>query len=284
MVYQRPQKGKLPVPRDPFPANRPGKGTAEYVEAIAKPQLPSNIIPAQDLTEAGTHKRKMAELRKAHLREGVTGLYERKQMETAAVEARSALKKAQRDALLQQAVREDERLMNASVTSGLTQGTVSELGKQISIAQGQRSKKLRKQALRENDSRTVKMDALHTLYMNAKNFITSEDQLREKIKAQFDKADPNSSGVRKHADFQTDVREGLSLWNFGPPDGIKQMLASESPGSKSSETTSMLNKISNMSRSPTARVMQDMEKAAAETRRDQARMKRIAEKLSGGKI
>lgn len=283
MNYQRPQKGKLPVPRDPFPANRPEKGTAEYVNAITKQRLSSNVVPMENLTEAGKHRTKMAELRKAQLREGVTGLYQRKQAEKVAVEARSASKQIQREALLKQAEREDERLTNISILSTTRPGPEN-LPNQIRSATRRHEKKAARHSRVGSQLTAGKMDALHTLYMNARNFITSEEQLREKIKAQFDKADPNSPGFRKHADFQTDVREGLSLWNFGPPDGIKEMLESESSGAKSSDPMSMLNKVSNMNRSPTARLMQDMERGAAETRRDQARMKRIAEKLSGGKI
>ena len=99
---------------------------------------------------------------------------------------------------------------------------------------------------------------MHTLYMNARNFITTERQLDAEILKAF----PDGA----HEEWRTASTYGTSIWNLDTPPTIADMLQATS-----------------------RRVRKDFSAAgltdqAEKYRLDQERMKRIAEELSGGKI
>ncbi|KAK5082732.1 hypothetical protein LTR05_006612 [Lithohypha guttulata] len=278
MPYVPPQKGTLPVPRELFPLNRPDKGNQRYIENVAKERLPANVRPLESLTEVGRHKAKMAEIRKAQFKEGVTGLHKRKQAEIASINAKSTAKILQRDTLLKQSEREDARLMNVSIPALLqpeSQPSIDALKEQVALARQMHERKMANVSKHQAAKKNNKMDALHTLYMNARHFITSEEQLREKIHEQFDVSDAQNSDTTSHAQFRTLESSGSSLWNFGAPDGIRDMVASASGRNRDASLAAA---------NPAMRYMANLNVGAATMMKDQARMKKIAEKLSGGKI
>jgi len=261
------------VPRELFPASRPDKGSPEYLANVTADPLDKNKVPSHKLTESARHKNKMSEVRKSQLREGLTGLYARKEAEINTMARASRAKQLQRDALLKQSEREDARLTNVSTPKEMDPNATASLA--ALEAQVATTKKLHEQKLAnlervEAEKHAAKMDALHTLYMNARKFVTTEKQLDELIKKQFD-SDPNIQP--SHADFETTRGRGTSMWNFGPPDSVKDMV-NEATNKSRNET--MANAM--------GRIIKDTVATSAKFKKDQERMKKIAEKLSGGKM
>lgn len=230
------------------------------------------------LSAVGQHKVKMAEMRKSQLREGLTSLLARKQAELNAMSARSQAKQRERAQLLNQAEREDARLTNTSIPSSMkpdAQTSIATLESEVAVAKRIHAEKVANYERHVQAKNAEKMDALHTLYMNARNFVTTEKQLAELLKAQFDNKQR----------FVSDVSAGDSLWNLGPPDSIKDMIADATnrPRTRSNQTNiDMLSSLSSLA--STRRLARNMQGEADRISKDQDRLKKIAEKLSGGKI
>lgn len=133
----------------------------------------------------------MAESRRTNLREGLVELHERKVLEDKRVAARSKNKSKAREVALHAPQRDDERLTNPTVTKlnrTLQSGPVPDPGRVARVAES----KARVEAIalaKQEDRR----DALHTLYMNARSFITTEEELDAEIEKIF-VADPHTPG------------------------------------------------------------------------------------------
>ncbi len=156
--------------------------------------------------------------------------------------------------------REDERLTNTSIPSCMrvTPGSFSTALNDSATASTLHARKLanvEKQATSKIESRR---DALHTLYMNACTFITTEKQLTAEIDRVFD--DPK-------LEWGDAASDGESIWNKQPPATIATLLQEGTGRSERAEVGSAIH------RGETQRY-----------RTDQKRMKRIAEVLSGGKM
>ncbi|KAK5943040.1 hypothetical protein PMZ80_004045 [Knufia obscura] len=275
LPFSKQQKGTLPVPRELFPASRPDKATPEYLANVTADPLDKNVNPSHKLTEAGRHKVKMSEVRRTQLREGLTGLHARKEAEINIMARASRAKQLQRDDLLKQAAREDARLTNVSTPQEMDPNSTASLAAleaEVAITKKLHEQKLANLERVQAEKHAQKMDALHTLYMNARKFITTEKQLDDMIKDQFDQ-DPEGM-VTRHADFKTTVGNGSSMWNFGPPDSIKDLITDASNKARGGDMMSAV----------TSRVGKDQAAKAARFAKDQERMKKIAEKLSGGKM
>ena len=146
----------------------------------------------------------------------------------------------------------DERLTNASVPQPMKQK------KGLHIVESGKGFQYKKIGVRAEKKEEERRDALHTLYMNARNFITTEDQLDISI----EKAFPEGG----NPEFATDTKLGDNIWNLGSPATIADLLDASA-----------------------SRVRKDFTKAGLteadhKFNVDQERMKRIAEELSGGKM
>lgn len=291
--YTPTPRGVLPVPREIFPANRPEKQTAKYIQDCTPEPLPENVVP-DSATETAKHKARMSAMRRTQLREALTSLLARKKAETSAMAVRSKAKRNQRAALLKQAEREDARLTNVSTPKEMvptSQSVLEALRAELNVAQRQYETKLANVAAHTEASQARKMDALHTLYMNARNFITTEEQLDSLVKQQFDIVEDKNNN---HAQFRTDTTsQGSSMWSYGPPQTINSKVGGKS-GPRNSASTYMdaITGGSQFSR-PSEKTNLDryrdglIRKKISDTSRlakDQGRLKQIAEKLSGGKI
>lgn len=258
------------MPRELFPASRPDKPSPEYLANVTADPLDKNKIPSHKLTEVGRYKNKMSEVRRTQLREGLTGLHARKEAEIYTMAQSSRAKQLQRNDLLKQAEREDARLTNVSTPREMDPNSTASLAAleaEVAISKKLHAQKVANLQRVNAEKQAQKMDALHTLYMNARKFVTNEKQLDQLIKEQFD----HEPGHVRQADFQTNVGAGASMWNFGPPDSIKDLISGAGKGK-----TSMADAVSRLGR--------DTAGDAAKFRKDQERMKKIAEKLSGGKM
>lgn len=238
-------KGTLPVPREIFPSRRADKPTWAYISA-ATPE-PSKQKPVKEgdrNAETIEWKNKMAELRRANFREGLVELYQRKLETEAFMTRRSAAKQARRQRVFDQPPREDERLTRATVVKSMqpTQRTVlPDPNRETRIAASRRrviEKKQEKSAIRQED--------LHTLYMNARTFITTEAQLDKEIEAKF-----SEDGGKE---WRSDTGAGNNVWARGPPPSIQDIVRNQ--------TTS----------------------EAGRWRVEQERMRRVVEELTGGKM
>lgn len=240
-----PVKGRLPVPREVFPARRPDKPTKAFIEAATteptkkrKPQLKD---PRREHNEWAN---KMAATRRRNLREGIVELHRRKQKSHQAVETRSNTKQAQRNQLLHQRPREDDRLTASSTVASMKPIRTPVLPDPDREVRLERSRKLvaKKQAQKEAERK----DSLHTLYMNARNFIITEEQLA----AELDKVFPEGENEA----WANDQRYGENIWNLGVPPTLESMVNSP------------------------------RKNEAAKWDVSQERLKKIAEELTGGKM
>ncbi|EXJ96317.1 hypothetical protein A1O1_01443 [Capronia coronata CBS 617.96] len=241
-----PAKGLLPVPRELFPARRPDKPGKEYLANVTRDPLPKNVVPEEELTELGKYKRRMAELRKSYLRDGLKELHRRKKSIDAQLVQRSAHKWHESARLAAQQEREDERLTRISVPSAMQPQKPLQLSPEEELA----IYNARKAA---HDARVAakheqRLEKLHTLYMNARGFITTKDQLAAALDATF-----------------TTTR---SIWRSGKPDTVEEMIRRGRDRTSDQGRGGMM-------------LATDVNERAL---RDQERMQKIAEKLSGGKI
>jgi len=241
VIDPRPRaKGVLPVPRELFPSRRPDKPGPQYLANVTPDPLPENTPHLDHLSDVGRYRLRMAALRKSHLREGLTKLHARKVYMDGQVAARSEAKNRERARLLAQPEREDTRLTNVSVPTAMRPQKPHALSTEEELAV-YRARKARHDA-RETEKHEDRLGKLHTLYMNARTFITDKTQLA----AEIDKV------------FKTNA----SIWRTGAPDTVADMIKrGRDRGGRLLAT--------------------DANELAA---RDQDRMKKIAEKLSGGKI
>ncbi|CZR55954.1 uncharacterized protein PAC_05842 [Phialocephala subalpina] len=237
-------KGTLPPPRNLFPRRAGDKTSSEYFAAVtAEPKAKEK--PANDLV---AWKRRMAATRRQNLREGLVELYERKVAHDKIVAGRSKGRHAAREAKLYAPQREDERLTNPTITaanSELQTGPLPDPDRAARIAE----KAARVQAI-EDQKAEERRDALHTLYMNARSFITTEEQLDQRIESIF-------TNQPFEANSEVD-----NIWEAaGPPTTVQEMLSVVNKTEK---------KAINYHQGPAVITGQ--------------RMKRIAEELTGGKM
>ena len=266
----------LPKPRELFPAKRPNKGSADYLDQVAAEPLRSKTS-----TPEQQYKSQMAEARRKQIRIGLTSLRTRKEKELEKIAKTSMHRQLQRTELLKQAEREDARLTNSSIVAQMkpdAQSSIEALEAEVATARAIHERKVANIARVTAEKHVDKMDALHTLYMNARHFVTTEDQLKDLIDQQFDTSPPATSDYRRapaqHADFRGEVSTGTSMWNFGPPAGVKTMINAEYNVRSTEGMSGVLSRV----------LEGETSKERAAVNREQERFKKIAEKLSGGKI
>ncbi|KAI9807898.1 MAG: hypothetical protein M1825_005204 [Sarcosagium campestre] len=211
-------KGTLPAPRNIFHRRGGDKTSADYL-ASATPEPEKSItnpsqVPHSDASQAEriAWKNRLAETRRRNLRESVVELSKRHEQTKKALAIRRVRRQAEREELLSRKEREDERLTAATVTAAMRQLQVGKLpdpGREARVAQGTANAIATEQ--RRSQSR---QEALHTLYMNARNFITTEAQLAEEVERVF----------APQPEEWTDVFVGRNIWNRGPPETVQDML------------------------------------------------------------
>lgn len=256
LVIPRRQKGILPVPRELFPPRQPDKPSEEYIARATRDKLAKNVVPDSKMSELGKYRTRMALTRKKHLREGLLELHNREEAMTRLVAIRSEQKRKERERLISQAERVDERLTNSSVPQAMKPGKALKISE--ADAEARYKKKMSNLEKQWREKAEERREALHTLYMNARSFITTDEQLDAEIEKAFPKGN--------NPEFATDTKLGDNIWNVGSPATIADLLDAGA-----------------------SRVRKDFSKAGlTETDHkfaiDQERMKRIAEELSGGKM
>ncbi len=166
------------------------------------------------------------------------------------VATRSASKMAEHERLIAVPERNDERFTSPSVLDSMrpSNRTLLPDPERASRLASKRANVAAKEAAKQEDRR----NALHTLYMNAGNFIITEEHLNRVVDQVFD----------DNRQFANDSRNGLNIWNTGNPETVQEMLnqANRVSGGKAIER--------NQGYGPVTK----------------ERMKRIGEELTGGKM
>lgn len=189
----------------------------------------------------------MAASRRTNLREGLVELYKRKKVHDGEVAVRSKTKSEAREKRLYAPQREDERLTNPTIKEAnriLQSGPVPDPNRATRVAE-KAARVQAKEAAREEQRR----NALHTLYMQARSFITTEEQLDKVIEEIFVES--------PYKGYSSD-----NIWDvLGAPPTVQDMLSTVNNTQKSA--------------------LQYHAGPAAITGE---RMKKIAEELTGGKM
>jgi hypothetical protein len=240
-------KGVLPKPRKIFDSQRVDKASEEYIasatpQSVKKQQI--THLPAEE-REYVTYKARQSVQRRKNLREGLTSLRERKTTTDAGIATRSAQKQRDYERRTSAPEPDHEFLTKPTILEALT-------GSQHILPDPRLPQIIAERKARYAVTAQAKMDerrsALHTLYINAKDFIVTEKGLEDKIVAEFE----NPSYVRNPT---------RGVWDIeGIPHTTQELLAG-----RDVETTA----IGKNSRS---------------SRITDERIKRIAEELTGGKI
>ncbi|KAL4996929.1 hypothetical protein BDV10DRAFT_100961 [Aspergillus recurvatus] len=204
-------KGTLPVPRELFPKRRADKPNKQYIAAATPlPTKQEKIDPDEPHGEYRSWKRSMAEMRRQNFEEGLLELHSRKLRTDKTMEDRSRERQKLRDQVLRQREREDEYLTRPSIPRDMLPKRMPVLpdpGREQRLAQS----KVRTQ---KKTARNVaeRRDALHSLYMNARHFITTETQLAAEIEKVFPEGENEA--------WRSDHKYGENIWNLGFPRGM----------------------------------------------------------------
>ncbi|KAI9789802.1 MAG: hypothetical protein M1833_002252 [Piccolia ochrophora] len=211
-------KGFLPVPRNIFPARSSDKGSGEYLtQATPEPKRVASVRdsaqPANtDHPEYSAWKSRLAATRRRSLRESLVELKRQKEQTERTVSLKTKRTRAEREKLLHRRQREDDRLTSPTVTAAtkqLQQGIAPDPDRSARLAE--KTAKVHAIEARRSEDRRA---ALHTLYINARKFITTEEQLADEIERVF---------VESPQEW-AEHYPGRNIWNRGPPETIQEML------------------------------------------------------------
>lgn len=207
-------KGTLPVPRELFPSRRTDKPGKAYLDAVTpSPSTERKVNPKSTDPEKQAFKLKMAILRRQNLRDGLQKLYKRKQTAEQKMFTRSLEKQERRERVLRQPEPEDERLTRPSVVQAMQpqrHSVLSDPNREARLALSQ-ARLDAKQAQKSDQQQ----EDLHSLYMNARTFITTEEQLT----AEIDRVFPD--GVNEA--WRNDHQHGENIWNLGLPPNVQNI-------------------------------------------------------------
>ncbi len=130
--------------------------------------------------------------------------------------ARNAQRAAERDEAVYRKQREDERLTAPSVPQWMRRvrgGAEPDPDREARLEQ----KRANVRALHDR-YRAARLNTLHTLYVHARKFITTEGDLQKEIEDVF---------VHSPQQWNSDGA-GENIWNTGPPSTVREMLSSQS--------------------------------------------------------
>lgn len=244
-------KGVLPCPRRIFPRQerwgRP-KASPEYLAAVTPEPLEDKTTRSDD--EFVSWKARQSELRRRNLREGLTELDQRKRDNDRRESIARAAKSRSREKLLYARERKDVRLTNPSVLSTqqpTKHHVLSDPNRPARLAI--KSQNVADMAAMREETRR---NALHTLYVNAGDFIVTGKQLDGVIDKAFD----------DNSQFRSDSSEGVNIWNLGFPETVQELLGKVN---KSGKQTAL-------------------DSAEGNEIVTRERMRKISEELTGGKM
>lgn len=207
-------KGILPPPRNLFPNRAGDKTSPEYLaSATPEPTAHHQLCPPE--SEYIAWKRRLAATRRQNLREGLLELHRRKLRTERAIAIRSAIKHENRERRLHAPQREDERLTSPTITAAMRQlqlGNLPDPNREARLAAASERVAAKAKMLEEQ-----RQNALHTLYMHARNFITTEAQLDAAIEKVF---------VERPWAHVPGKEKAVSIWDAeGTPPTVQDLLS-----------------------------------------------------------
>ncbi|KAJ5090810.1 hypothetical protein N7532_009494 [Penicillium argentinense] len=208
-------KGTLPVPREIFPARRTDKPSPQYLEAVS-PARTTKPSRSADKLERGQQlfNQRMADRRRSHLRESLSVLHQRKRAAENTVFNRSKASQERRQRILDQPEPEDERLTRPSVVAAMLAPNDTFL-RDANRDQRLAFSKARLEA-KQAEKQAQQQDDIHSLYMNARTFITTEEQLS----AEIDRVFPDGLNDA----WRNDHQPGENVWNLGTPQTVQSIV------------------------------------------------------------
>ncbi|KUI58711.1 hypothetical protein VP1G_05944 [Cytospora mali] len=213
-----PVKGVLPVPREIFHRRNNGSHKVQpgFVDQTV-PKSKAELAGEEPRSEKAAWKRLMAESRRQALGAGISTLWERKQTREARAKDR-AEKHRLRNLM---AANAPERLDDVYTRGTVTQHTLkTKVIRDPLYKERQLESQARTAALQQARSETRK-DALQRLYVEAGNFIVSEDELSKKVEEIF------TADYFKTYGKQFAIHDAENVWDaHGPPITVKSMFAS----------------------------------------------------------
>lgn len=214
-VHQPFVKGVLPKPRSIFSPRGPNKTTEAYLRAVAPEPSPRTLSPSSTpVSELSAWKARQAASRRENLRSSLLELAARKSREDHYNATRSAIRTAETKALRDAPETDAERFTKATLLS--SQDTTGTGTFSAAYREDYRSRRLSKYTKHLARAKERRRDNLHTLYMNAGDFITTEERMREEVDKAFD----------DKSQFNTEKAAGLNIWNLGVPETVSQKYAS----------------------------------------------------------
>ena len=206
-------KGVLPNPRQIFPPRGPNKVTNDYLKAVTPEPLPRTTPPSAQTSDLSAWKARQAASRRENLRSSLRELAARKAREDHYNAARSAVKAAETKAAREAPETDAERLTKATLLRSQTATGLETMNKKYRTAYV--AKKWHRYKIHLSTVEKQRRDNLHTLYMNAGDFITTEERMREEVDKAFD----------DNSQFDNEKAAGLNIWNLGIPETVQQRLA-----------------------------------------------------------
>jgi hypothetical protein len=169
------------------------------------------------------YKQRLAETRRAALKDGVTQLHARKVETEAEFLSKIQASYADRRARASAPPREVDVLTQTSVQKGIRDFLASELPVPSRTAHvGTRRKAYQARMAKVQAVRTSR---LHDLYVNAREFLVEEQQLDEAIEKAFGTEEaPIGWDNRGNMGLRSEGKEGLSPWHGPMPEGVGDML------------------------------------------------------------
>ncbi|APA08757.1 hypothetical protein SS1G_02534 [Sclerotinia sclerotiorum 1980 UF-70] len=213
-------KGTLPPPRNLFPNRGPNKISKKYLDSVTR----QPVSPPNNPNDWVAWKHRLASQRRENLKEALVNLHKRKLTQERIVAHKSYKKRMENEKRLKAPQREDERLMNPTITEAMSKlqvGFVPDPERESELAQ----KALRVQ-MKEAEREEQRKNALHTLYMKARSFITTEEQLNAKIDEIFT------------FPFDRNAPDKRSIWEVSnKPPTVQDMLAGVNNAQKTTVET-----------------------------------------------
>ena len=206
-------KGVLPPPRKIFPRNKKSEKSRvspKYLAAVAPDPLIDKTTRTDD--EFVSWKARQSELRRRNLKEGLAELRQRRHESDRKTAIMKAANARIREKLLYARERRDVLLTSPSVLSTQQPTKYHRLPDPSRPARhAVKSQNVADMAAMREEARR---SALHVLYVNAGDFITTDEQLDGVIDKAFD----------DNSQFRSDGDEGLNIWNLGSPETVQELL------------------------------------------------------------
>lgn len=213
-----PVKGVLPVPREIFHRRNNGGHKVQ-------PGFVDQTVPRSRAEQAGeaprsdkaAWKRLMADSRRQALGAGISSLWERKQTR----EGRAKDRAEQHRLRNLMAANAPERLDDVYTRGTVTQHTLETRVIRDPLYQERQLESQARTAALQQARSEARKDALQRLYVEAGNFIVSEDELSKKVDAIF------TPDYFKTYGKQFAIPDAENVWDaHGPPITVKSMFAS----------------------------------------------------------